>query len=541
MLKNTLLLFIFLLLENHACIGQNVNWVVSDTGVSDYCRGDAIHSDVNGDVYICGSFYAHYHGSSPAGAFISKYSALGNLTWNHLIYNATINKGLTDLQGNTYLIGLANGMVDFGNSLIANNTPFLVKYDLNGSCLWLKTTNNAILRALTVDSDGSIYLTGNDFYYPWSWDGGCSITPNGSGLFILKLDSSGNCLWASHSDGLGTSKIVELDNNENPVIAGIIQADIKFGTDADTITLVKSQKLFVASYNSNDGSLIKAIGLCDSAYIIDISSIDFDTQNSLYAAGVYNNTVIFNGVLLNSGMSDGYTLEDIYIVKMDSSDTFQYVRQLAGTEQIIKTVKGLEVRNDRYYIAGELGINYDFGMSGDSTKVYLAAFNESNGSVISTKTYSSNPFMYGSSHPNAGGFSTDQSTSVYLTGSFVGPVGFDSYTVTQTDEYYTDMFLLKIVDPAISVETMNDSDYSFNVYPNPNSGVFNFAYEGELSVKKMNLKIQNTLGKTIYFTSATILSNVYKKSIDLSKEDKGIYFVEIIVDGKRSVKKIVLN
>ena len=69
---------------------------------------------------------------------------------------------------------------------------------------------------------------------------------------------------------------------------------------------------------------------------------------------------------------------------------------------------------------------------------------------------------------------------------------------------------------------------SFNVYPNPSNGVFNFDYKGD---DVLSLKVVDVNGKTIY--SNTVNSND-KGQIDLSRYSNGLYL--LVLNGSNSVK-----
>ncbi|MBC7862925.1 MAG: T9SS type A sorting domain-containing protein [Bacteroidia bacterium] len=90
------------------------------------------------------------------------------------------------------------------------------------------------------------------------------------------------------------------------------------------------------------------------------------------------------------------------------------------------------------------------------------------------------------------------------------------------------------LDP-VSVEEKN-SRTDISVYPNPGSGIFT-----------VNLNKKNTGAKICVYDvlGNCVLSKVcggdVNQIIDLSCKSKGIYFVQLITDGKRIVKKIVLN
>lgn len=82
------------------------------------------------------------------------------------------------------------------------------------------------------------------------------------------------------------------------------------------------------------------------------------------------------------------------------------------------------------------------------------------------------------------------------------------------------------------------SQQSVLISPNPFSDMIEIALERQ-GLKQASFTIKNISGQTVFSQQENNLSNNYKKTIDLSFLSKGIYFLEMDVDGERSVKKIV--
>lgn len=91
----------------------------------------------------------------------------------------------------------------------------------------------------------------------------------------------------------------------------------------------------------------------------------------------------------------------------------------------------------------------------------------------------------------------------------------------------------------IGIEEQAMQPLSFGVYPNPNNGQFYFRLsESELN-KAMNLKIRNVLGQVVYE------SNFYSKTtlneLNLQSLNDGAYFMELDVNGQKSIKKLIIQ
>ena len=78
---------------------------------------------------------------------------------------------------------------------------------------------------------------------------------------------------------------------------------------------------------------------------------------------------------------------------------------------------------------------------------------------------------------------------------------------------------------------------NFNVYPNPNNGIFNISISN--SVENQTIEIKNIIGQIVYSETA---SNSSVNTIDLSDLDKGVYTVSLVSEsGISTAKKIIIQ
>src|SRR5689334_19755511 len=130
----------------------------------------------------------------------------------------------SDSLGNIYVGGSFQGTVDFNPGAgIFNLTSsgdydvFILKLDSGGSFRWAKAMGGAAFDrcfSLALDASGNIYSTGQ-FTGTADFNPGAGVfNLTGGGIFISKLDSSGNFIWAkSVASGGGYSIAVDAAAN----------------------------------------------------------------------------------------------------------------------------------------------------------------------------------------------------------------------------------------------------------------------------------------------------------------------------------------
>src|SRR6185436_12296776 len=203
-------------------------WAKS-TGSGIGCFGNAVTTDVAGNVITTGSFFGKVDFDPGAAVsylitdsinqgdiFISKLNAAGNFVWAKKIGGImdTTDEGksvTTDAAGNIYVTGTFRGTSDFDpgagtfNLTAAGSSDiFICKLDPSGNFVWAKNlsgTANEGANSIQVDASGNVYATGY-FRGTTDFDPGpgtfnlTSAATDWYDLFLCKLDVSGNLAWA---------------------------------------------------------------------------------------------------------------------------------------------------------------------------------------------------------------------------------------------------------------------------------------------------------------------------------------------------------
>ena len=216
-------------------------------GLSNSVTVASLGVDVQGNLIIAGSTFAQdfpavngLPGKFPSGSeqvFLTKLNPAGDtILFSTFIPASGFSsaRGLAiDAQGNTYVAGFA-GASDFpvtssnlGSCTQFCNAGFVAKFNPAGALAYstLLGSGQVLPRAITVDGNGSAYVTGNaDFTLQTlnAFQPGC---PTCSGAFFAKLDPAGaNFVFASYfatPNGTGTvGKGIALDISGNILIAG---------------------------------------------------------------------------------------------------------------------------------------------------------------------------------------------------------------------------------------------------------------------------------------------------------------------------------
>ena len=87
----------------------------------------------------------------------------------------------------------------------------------------------------------------------------------------------------------------------------------------------------------------------------------------------------------------------------------------------------------------------------------------------------------------------------------------------------------------------NELSQGVHIYPNPNTGSFNFTYDGEETGDGI-LQIINTMGQSIYNSAVTVQEGGYNQEIQLGDNyTKGIYIVRLLINGSYHDSRVMVR
>jgi len=242
---------------------------------------------------------------------------------------ADMGRGIiVDSNGNTYVTGYFEGTVVFGTQTLmsgGDSDIFVSKFDVSGNWLWTAQAGGTSAdqgHGINVDASGNVYVCGD--FHGTALFGTTQLTSSGStDMFVGKLDSNGNWLWAKKGGGTGydwSTYQLGLDQNNYIYITGAFAGTAAFGTT--TLTAVGNSEVYAASLDS-DGNWRWAVQSTGSSGSLEYGcAIATASDGTTYITGGFTNSVTFGLSVLST-----FSTPDIYVAKLNSSGIWQWAVQ----------------------------------------------------------------------------------------------------------------------------------------------------------------------------------------------------------------------
>ncbi len=211
--------------------------------------GNGIKTDSAGNSYITGEFFntiifnfsdSIVAGNVESNIFLAKFDSSGNFLWGKKAGAPSGYAGSKAVDigasGNAYITGYYHGTIYFDSYSITSTSGlaydvFVAKCDAGGNFTWAnKSTGAGSAKSITLDNAGNAYVCGT-FAQPITF-GSASLTSAGSNdVFITRLNSSGNFVWATSCGGLQDDYSGSIKANANGIcLAGYFTSTIYFGS-----------------------------------------------------------------------------------------------------------------------------------------------------------------------------------------------------------------------------------------------------------------------------------------------------------------------
>ncbi len=484
--------------------GVVLDWV-NRIGSSDFDFGLAITTDPWGNVYTSGSFNGTVNlgtgtpltAIGNGDAFLAKYDNAGNFKWAKGFGNYMEDKGWdikTDPWGNVYITGQFAVSADFNpggsngslNAVNGFNDVFVAKYDSSGNFKWVRSMGgdeDDIAYAMDVDALGNIYITGEFSGTADFNPGGVPfnlISEGGSDIFICKLDSAGQLVWAKsigskdYDYGYG----IALDRAGHLYCTGIFKDTADFNPGATPSELISAGNwdMYLAKYDTA-GNYVWAHRFGSTG---DDRGHDVAVSDSGYVhlTGYFESMVNFDpGGGTTNLISNGGT--DIFTAKYDGNGALIWAHNIGGSSydygQSIAVDKRGNVYLEGYFSSSVMNLDPVTG----TKNVNMNGDND----IFIVKLYDNGEFAwgfnFGSTEFDVGyDVHVDGSGNVYSTGYFMETVDFNPGAGTTNlisdgafDGYVQKMICVDTNSSSVSIEVCENS-YTLNGITYNTSGVY---------------------------------------------------------------------
>ncbi len=549
--------------------------------------------DSNGNYYTIG----FHQGVFPFGAtstsfsggnqdvFLTKTDSNGNPIWVKSFTGMADNAGLDitiDSANNIYLTGFFSGSgsnafdADPGSgtytlaqtSVFLSRDVFVIKLDTNGDFLWAKQfsnqygTVNEDGKAIAVDSAGNVYVAGDfnvadfdpstsDFVlcanntgtiYTTQIDCIGDSSANSTDVFLVKLDTNGNFLWAkqlrslmANSSKSDISDIV-IDANDNLYLLGDFDESIDLDPSTTTNAIFNTsgdEDVYLTKLDTN-GNYIW--GHTFGSASIDFPGKVYIIDNNVFVCGSVTGTTDFDptsstNTFSINGLSAGF------LSHFDTSGNYFNTWLIDGTDSSgnIEKIQSITKHNNNFYISGNYEGTVDFDIistnivnsstAGADSDVYLLTLDATNGNYVEH-------FTLGGTNNETTAWADINNGSIFFSGTFKSSTvdfnpfsGIDNHNLNGQIDCFISRFT------PITLATTNENIGNFGIAPNPVENYLK-VHSPYTITKAVILSLDGKILKNYFLNKTT--------NFDVSFLASGIYIFQINTEeGFTYSKKII--
>lgn len=531
----------------------NLVWATSITarGISDAIISVSNDGDLflvitqSGKVDLDPSPTSVYSPSLLSKNSIFKWNTDGNFMWGGGLggFNTTniIFNSLEVKLNRIILTGIFQGTLDFNiDTNVTNNRTsanfsnlFILAYDTSGIFQWVHDfpkQNNAEIIGSYLDDESNIYLSGR-FRNPMDFNFGAGqaiLTPvNGDNIFILKMDSAGSFTWVKQITSISPfpqifSVNIHGSNTDSFYITLILNGALDLTPSNPATNIINSNGIFQnytlryklnGTYNDS-----WSIGLGGS---ILVEKLFVSRRNDLTYTGKFIDSVDFDPTQLNQ-FRFGAVLS-LYILRLNQcfETNSQILAQSCGnflspSGHFIWNTSGAFLDTITNHMGCDSVIDVNLSVTNTDTTLFLL------GTSLASNEFSAT-YQWLDCNSNYAAI-PNQMAQLFT------PIQNGNYALEITKNGCVDTtacFVYNLVgNQEFSLEN------SIQIFPNPSDGQFTLL----MSSSYDRLTITDISGRIVWSQDESSHLNT---SIDLSFCKNGIYFMEIISEGERVVKKLL--
>jgi hypothetical protein len=349
-----------------------LNWINHAGGSSDE-NGAKICVDNDGNAYVTGVFTDTLivgssvltNTTSGSGHFLIKYSSAGNVLWAKKISQG-MGAGPASIKnkdGLLYLFGSFSNTIPFVTgsytftASASSSDLYVVKLDTSGNVLLATQyggTRQESAFGLSITNAGEVILSGT-FTSTLLTFGGFTLNSSSNSnsknsVFLVKMNSSGNVLWAKAIDQVGGYAQVSSDQSGNICLAGYFVGP---SLVVDNFTLTASASytngMIIKFDNSGNALWANGIGGTGNQGGEKCSDVAFNAVGDIFISGIYYSASLTIGTytLANNGVNP-----QLFIVQLNQAGNVTNILSGGGQNADMRGSNILADQNGNIRIAG---------------------------------------------------------------------------------------------------------------------------------------------------------------------------------------------
>lgn len=255
--------------------------------------------DYSGNVIVAGNFDDEtaldsiYIGPNlNFGFFVAKLTTTGSIIWlQYFLGGNGITRSLVVDKNNDIIVsGTFSNSITIGtNTFTTTGTgTYVAKLDSLGNVIWSigydANPPAFVYQDIVLDDSGNVYMVGN-YGAPFNFQS--YSFPVSGGCYIVKLDPSGNLIWANYSsDGVNTEATsCAWSPDGQLVVCGKYNTTCSFNNQ--TVQTTDNREMFLAKFDSGTGVIVwlqNAYGYADD----EATSVVCDPNSNIYMTGLFS-------------------------------------------------------------------------------------------------------------------------------------------------------------------------------------------------------------------------------------------------------------
>lgn len=511
--------FSILVFSFYLAPAQDWEWAMR---IGAWCSNPShVTSDNSGDVITAMVYNCQDYGYLTR---ITKRSHSGQVAWTKTIGGtnqwAWAQSVKTDINNNVFILGMYNFSLSFAGTTIyatglTNSGVFLACFDHLGNPKWLKEFPEAYNYGicLSVDNTNNLVYASYTPFSPQHWT-------------LAKISLDGLVLWTL--DILSGTNVtgVDCDADNNIYVSGQFGNDLVIDNVNYYSDTIYYNKAFIAKFNP--------YGHLENVEIIpgaQLNEMIIDASDNIYITGDYYQAGMkVRDVYIPEINPCGYDCHRFFIAKLNPGNTCSWFKE--ANYNAYRSCMDVSQNGDLFIAGANFSIDSIIGTA--SVQVYKI---DSSGKVLWLRENGGPDDAYPYDIT-----SNSATRSAYVVGSYSNYVSnyddrfwFGDDTLPNVS-YIGDIFLAKINEELILSEQTDIAEDSFmKIFPNPVSTTLAIQTNHPIS----QLSLFNILGEPVVSSVKPKIHSSF--IIDLSSQPKGIYFLEVVSEDAREIRKIILN